>query len=52
MLQLFPLQKVTEMVLILGAEQFSLHTVVGCDSLNAFSCGLNLPLLKKPQTQG
>ena len=52
MLQLLPQPKVTKMVLILGAEQFSFHTVVSCDSLNAFSCGLNPPLLKKPQTQG
>ena len=52
MLQLLPQPEVTKMVLILGAEQFSLYAIVSCDSLNAFSYGLNLPLLKKPQTQG
>ena len=50
-IQLFPLPEVTETLLILSVEKFSVHAIMVGDAPYALGRALNPPLLKKQQTR-
>ena len=52
MAQLLPLAEVAEMLLVLGIEEFAVHSIMTGYAFYALSRALNPLLLKKQQTRG
>ena len=51
MLQLLPVSVVADFLLVLFAKRLTLQTITGCKRGDTHGRGLNLPLLKNPQTR-